>query len=173
MTVLLGLDLSATAAGVVTAPLDWDGQWSRVRSVVIGEKLRRDATDLERVRRTENIATRIVAFARSQGATAAYIESYAYAQAGAAYVLAELGGVVRLELVRAGLAIHTANMSSARKLLLGKVPKSDPKGACFAVLHAAGARFASMDESDAFVAANFGMAELGGYTLAQYAPEAA
>jgi hypothetical protein len=164
----MGLDLSATAAGVVTAPLDWDGKWSRVRSVVVGEKLRRDATDLERARRTENIATRIVAFARAQGATVAFIESYAFAQRSAAHVLAEVGGVVKLELARAGIAIHTANMSAARKLLLGKVPKSDAKGACFAALHAAGARFETLDESDAMVACNFGMAELGGYCLAQY-----
>lgn len=75
--VLLGLDLSVTAAAAVAVPLDWDGQWSRVRSVVVGERLRRDASDVERARRTETIAARLVAFAQSAGATMAYVESAA------------------------------------------------------------------------------------------------
>jgi hypothetical protein len=44
-TVLLGLDLSLTASAAVAVPLDWDGSWSRVSSLVVGEKLRKDASD--------------------------------------------------------------------------------------------------------------------------------
>lgn len=164
--VLLGLDLSTRAAAAVAVPLDWYGRWQAVRSIVVGEKLRRDATDAERARRCENIAARIVAFARATGATCAWIESYAFAQKVAAHTLAEVGGVVRLELVRAGIELHTAQMSTARKMLLGKVPRADVKVAVFAAFRAAGAPFETCDEADAMAAANLGLSELGGYCFA-------
>jgi hypothetical protein len=47
----------------------------------------------------------------------------------------------------------TAQMATARKLLLGKVPR------------AAGARFATADEADAFCAVNLGLAHLGAVCL--------
>lgn len=166
---LLGLDLSTRAAAAVAVPLAWDGQWSRVASLVVGEKLRRDATDAERARRTETIAARLVAFAKSHGVTQAWIEGYAFAQRDSAHTLGELGGVVRLELIRAGIEIRTANMGTARKLLLGRVPRSDVKVAVFAALRAAGASFETTDEADAFCAVNLGLADLGGYCFAQEA----
>jgi hypothetical protein len=76
--------------------------------------------------------------------------------------LGEVGGVVRLELVRAGIELRTANMGTARKLLLGKVPRSDAKMAVYAALRAAGARFETADEAHAMAAANLGLSELGG-----------
>lgn len=164
MTVLLGLDLSPRAAAAVAVPTDWDGVWRRVASVVVGESLRRDASDAERARRTESIAARLVAFARAQSATEAWIEGYAFSRQTAAHTLGELGGVVRLELVRAGLEVRTANVSSARKLLLGRLPRQDSKAAVQAALFAAGApRSWSADEADAFVACNFGLAEHGAF----------
>jgi hypothetical protein len=160
MTVLLGLDLSTRAAAAVAVPATWDGVWSRTTSIVVGEALRRDATDEERARRTETIAARLVAFASSQGATEAWIEGYAFSRQTAAHTLAELGGVVRLELVRAGVDVRTANISTARKLLLGRVPRQDAKAAAQSALFAAGApRAWSADECDAFVACNFGLSE--------------
>lgn len=166
MSVLVGLDLSVTAAAAVSVPLNWDGRWSRVQSIVVGEKLHRNATDEERARRTETIASRLVAFARHAGATQAWIEGYAFNQRSAAHTLAELGGVVRLELVRAGIELHTANMSTARKLLLGKLPRSDVKVHVFNALRAAGAPFETCDEADAMAAANLGLSERGGYCYA-------
>jgi Holliday junction resolvasome RuvABC endonuclease subunit len=165
--IVLGLDLSLTAAAAVSVPCDWDGRWSRVRSVVVGERLRRDASDLERAKRTETIAARLVAFAQANGATVAYLESYGYAMRTSAHSLGEVGGVVRLELVRAGLDIRTANMGSARKLLLGKVPRSDAKVAVYTALRAAGAPLETADETDAMCAANWGLSELGGFCFAQ------
>jgi hypothetical protein len=166
--VLLGLDLSATAAAVCAVPLDWDGDWRRVTTLVVGESLRRDATDMERARRTEAIAARLVTFARKRGASEAWIESYAFSRRDNAHTLAEVGGVVRLELLRAGIEIRTANMSTARKLLLGKVPRSEAKQACHRVLHEAGSPPWTFDESDAFVAANLGLSEhAGAFCFAQ------
>lgn len=170
MTVALGVDLSARAAAAVAVPADWDGQWSRVTSMVYGEQLPRNATDAERARRCETIATRIVTFARATGATSAWIESYAFSTAHGAHTLAEIGGVVRLELVRAGIEVRTAQQATARKLLLGKVPRADVKVAVYTALRAAGARFETFDECDAFTCANYALSEeLGGYCFCQLA----
>jgi hypothetical protein len=167
VTTLLGIDLGTRACAAVACPTDWDGQWSRVRSIVVGEPLRRNATDTERARRTETIAARLVAFARETGASLALVESYAYGLRTAAHTLGELGGVVRLELVRAGLDVRTVNMGSARKLLLGKVPRIGAKLAVFDALRAAGAPFICLDTADAFAAANLVLSDCGGYAFAQ------
>ena len=167
--ILLGLDLSTRAAAAVCVPVDWDGQWGRVSSLVVGEKLTQAATDAGRARRTETIATRLVAFARQHGAIEAWIEGYAFSTHRGAHTLGELGGVVRLELLRAGIGLHTSNMSTARKLLLSKVPRTDAKAAVFSALRSAGARFQTLDESDAFCAVNLGLAEYGAYCFAQAA----
>lgn len=165
--IVLGLDLSLAASAAVAVPLDWDGDWSRDRACVVGEKLRRDATDAERARRTETIAARLVAFARSTGATKAFIEGYACGLKTSAHSRGELGGVVRLELVRAGIELTTVPMQTARKLLLGRCPKQGAKVAVAEALRAAGARFEGLDESDAFAVLNWGMSEVGGYFFGQ------
>lgn len=168
-TVLLGIDLGTRHCAAVAVPLDWDGAWSRVRSIVAGEPLRRDSSDAERARRTETIAVQLVRFARETGASLALVESYAYSRQTAAHTLGELGGVVRLELLRAGLEIRTVQMSSARKLLLGKVPRSDAGMACYSALRAAGARFETADEAAAFTVANVALADAGGFCFCQEA----
>lgn len=165
--VLLGLDLSLTASAAVACPLDWDGDFRRVQSLVIGEKLDKGASLAERAHRTERIASRLVAFARSVGATRCWIEQYAFSQANAAHSLGELGGVVKLALVSAGIEIHTVTASQARKLLLGVNPRKGAKVAVAKALRAAGAQFDTLDEYDAMAVLNFGLAEAGGYCFAQ------
>lgn len=108
----------------------------------------------------------LVAFARATGATKAFIEGYAYGLKTSAHSLGELGGVVRLELVRAGLELVTVPMQTARKLLLGRCPKQGAKVAVAEALRAAGARFEGLDESDAFAVLNWGLSEVGGYCFA-------
>ena len=135
---LMGLDLSATAAAACAVPLTWDGDFRRVHTLVVGGTLRRDASDEERARRCEAIAVQLVGFARVHRVTEAWIEGYAYGQRTASHTLGEVGGVVRLELVRAGIALRTANVGTARKLLLGRVPRRGAKYAAHAALHAAG-----------------------------------
>lgn len=135
-------------------------------ATVVSEPLSKQATDAERAHRTERIAKRLVAFAQSVGATHAFIEGYAYSQANAAHSLGELGGVVKLALVNAGIEIHTVTASQARKFLLGTCPRSGAKVAVAEALRAAGASFETLDECDAYAAANFGLSELGGYCFA-------
>ena len=181
---ILGLDLSARAAAAVAVPREWDGVWRRVKTLVVGEALGRDATDRDRALRCIYIAEQIVGFARRQAVTHAWIEGYAFSQHTAAHTIAEVGGVVRAELLRAGIEIRTANMSTARKLLLGKLPprrtadekagkvkKPTAKDAVVEALRMAGAAFRTVDEYDGFTAANFGMSEIGGFFYGQVLPD--
>ena len=69
----MGLDSSATFAAACVVPLDWDREFRRVRTTVVGERLRREATDAERALRCESIARQLVAFARAHDAVEAWI----------------------------------------------------------------------------------------------------
>lgn len=171
MTTIIGIDYSLTACGLVAAPLDWDGDWKRVHWRVVKEKLPARATDVQRARRTESIALAVKSFAAQHGATHAYFENYAFGQAHSAARIGEGCGVCRLELVRAGYEIASAQMQAARKLLLGKVPRGgdETKAAVYALVRGAGAPVDSYDLADAFTVLNWGMSELGGYCFAQVA----
>ncbi len=152
-----GIDLGTRACAIVSCPTDWNGDWARVRSLVCGTPLKRD----------EYIADQLVKFAVENRIVRAWVESYGYSQNTAAHTLGELGGVVRLELLRAGVEIRTANMSTSRKLLLGKVPRSDAGIAVYTTLRAAGAAFETADEAAAFGCVNLGLSEAGHYSFAQ------
>jgi Holliday junction resolvasome RuvABC endonuclease subunit len=162
---VLGLDLSPTASAAIVVPLDWGGDWRRIARLTVGESLPRDASDAARARRCESIATGLVAFARAHGVTVCWIEGYAFSRADQAHTIAEVAGVVRLELFRAGIEIRTVSASAARKLLLGKVPRSDAKAAVYRALRAAGAPVETFDEADALAVANFGLSELGCFSF--------
>lgn len=95
-----------------------------------------------------------------------FLEQYAYSQALQAHSLRELGGVVKLALVNAGMEIHTVTAGQVRKVLLGNNPRKGAKVAVSNGLRAAGARFDTLDEYDAMCFVNFGLSELGGYCFA-------
>lgn len=172
MSCILGLDLSATAPAAVAIPVGWAGDWTRVRSQRWEFKLTKKASDNDRARRCLKIGEHIGLFAHRHGCTEAWIESYAYGKKTAAHTLAEVGGVVRVVLLEQSVQLRTANMSSARKLLLGKIPigKGQAKKACSACLLEAGSPAWSLDESDAFVAANLGLYEMGATFFGQHGP---
>jgi len=165
---IMGLDLSPTASAAFSAPLDWDGDWRRTARLTVGESLPRDASDTARARRCETIATRLVAFAKQHNVTQIWIEGYAFSRADQAHSIAEVSGVVRLELVRAGLEIRSVPASSVRKLLLGKVPRSQAKAAVYAAFKAAGAPIETFDEGDALAVANYGLSENGAFCFASF-----
>jgi Holliday junction resolvasome RuvABC endonuclease subunit len=171
MIVLMGLDLSAGSPAACAVPSDWDGDWRRVGMWTIKEPLPKDATDEQRARRCERIATGILRLANNYGAHEAWIEGYAFSMRTSAHTLGEVGGVVRLELVRSDISIHTANMGTARKLLLGKAPRKGAKVAAANALRAAGSPAWTLDESDAFVCVNLGLSEhAGAFCFCQAAP---
>ena len=171
---ILGLDLSTRASAAICLPGGWKGDWLQMRELVVGLPLGKAATDHDRASRCETIAEQLVGFATDYHVSDCWIESYAYGMKTAAHTLGELGGVVRVELMRAGIRLHTANMSSARKLLLGGVPrgKGVAKQACLRAMVAAGMPLRGpkqvwLDLVDAFVAANLGLADREGFCFAQ------
>ena len=124
-------------------------------TLVVGEPLHKGATESERIGRCARIAARLAALARAEGAASAFIESYAYGQRTAAHSLGELGGLVRHTLIETGVDVRVANISSARRLMCGRMPRgSDPKAIVGATLRLAGAPaelLASPNLCDAFV----------------------
>lgn len=167
MPAIMGLDLSVRAAAACIVPTDWGGDWNRVITRVSGCALPRGATENERAWRCIDIAMNITGFANCFHVSQVWIEGYAFGQNTAANTLGEVGGVVRAELAKLQYSIRTANMSTARKLLLGKLPKKGAKVAAREALRAAGAPDWTLDECDAFVAANLGLCERGAFCFAQ------
>jgi hypothetical protein len=174
---VLGLDLSTRAAAAVIVPANWNGDWQLVRRLVVGLPLDRQASDHDRAMRTRHLSDQLTSFAVDYRVGSAFFESYGYGMRTAAHTLGELGGVVRLSMLEAGLVIRTANMSSARKLLLGKIPRGPgaAKAAVYRALRAAGMPFGpsktALDEADAFVCANWGLSEQGCYCFVQADPK--
>lgn len=182
----MGLDLSARAAAAVSVPSNWTGSWgSEVSSLVVdGGQVPHD-DDMARVLRTIEVAERLVDFAKQNRVEVAWIEGYAFRQNNSAHTVAEVGGVVRAELVRAGVEVRTVMMQTARKLLLGKLPRPQKKAKrkrgepkpettkdlVAATLRAAGIEFRTLDEYDAMAVLNWGMAQRGRFFFAQPEPD--
>ncbi len=172
---VMGLDLSTKAAAAFIAPLSWNGDWMLTRQLVVGEPLTKQADDMDHARRLGIIAEQICRFAFDYRVGVAWFESYAFGIRFGAHTAGELKGVVRHELVRQGVVVRTANMGTARKLILGQVPrgKGASKAAVFKVLRAAGMPFPTfekanwLDRADSFVCANLGLSEAGAYCFAQ------
>ena len=173
MTMLIGLDLSRRAAAAVAVPTEWDGDWTRVASYQCGGRLQANSTEEERIRLCDTIAQRIGSFCQRVYAEHIWIESYAWGTGTSAYTLGEVGGIVRLELMRHKLEINVANMGTARKLLLGKVPRGKglAKKAVQKTLGLAGAPGNwTADHFDAFTVVNFALSNYSGaYCFAQEA----
>src|SRR5262245_50249239 len=157
MSVIVGLDLSLTATGMVALPLNWDRNWSRVKARTIVTYPGENALD-----RLLHIAKCVSSFVAASQGESIFVEDY-IKQGFNVGKLAELAGVVKVELRRVhGLTARPVNVSSARKLLIGSVPKG--KLAKLIVLEACrslGAKFEDDAQSDAFAVANYGLSELG------------
>lgn len=180
---VMSLDLSLTSTGAVLVPGDWGGDWGRIARGRVQPKLPRFATEDEKIERLIKANAAIVTFARERRPTHLVIEQYAYNMAsdkGRAHglAIAELGGLVKAALHHGcGLSIEPFIASTARKLLLGKLPatrakKGEPKPpklktVVFQTLRSMGMpQDWGEDEADAFVGANWKLSGIGGYALA-------
>lgn len=165
---ILGLDLSLRGAGLVAVPTDWAGDWSRIERVTVGHGLKRDASEADRIGRLVRISAEVVTFAEKHRATTAVIEQYAFSSRNShAHALGELGGVCKVLLQeRVGIPVLVVPPASARKLILGKVPRKDVKIHTRVALTRMGMPPAwTDDEADAFVVTNYVQACLGAYAL--------
>lgn len=165
--IVLGCDLSLRSTGLVALPADWNCDWTRVAVAAAGYPLSQDASVRESMQRLMDIREDIIEFAQQHQATHAMVLGYAFNKADTSRLAAagELGGIVKVALLEASLDVGVVVESRARTLL-GKAPRKDAKVWATQRLLAAGAPKAwLLDQFDAFVAANWGVSELGGKAL--------
>jgi len=170
---VIGLDLSKNAPAAVAVPATFaagDGAlaWGTVR------KWKLEAQDDTLVWRERNVREGLRSFLVSleregckiQGV---YAEDYAHTQMArrGGWMLCEVGGVVRVMLAEVfGQTMRMVVAASARKLLLGKVPREKTSGMpvkeyVFRRLRQMRSGFTDFDHADAFVVANYGLHDLG------------
>ncbi len=146
-------------------PADWHRthyRWSDVASETFGLALTKEATLLEKLLRLRAVARSVVAFIKREKATHVFIEGYSYGLPFGAHGLGELGGTIKLAVLEeCEILPSVVPPASARRVLLGKIPKGKGKNAVALALARAGAAFGTADEGDAFAVANFGLTELG------------
>lgn len=180
MRKLLALDLSLTGLGMIVMPANWGGDWTKLSRRTFEHKLPKDATQGEKTNRLVQLASEVVHFAKTNHAAYAVHEQYAFNQPGGrTFDLGELGGVVKHELFRnLGIITEPVNVMTARKFLLGRLPKKTEllpggrkKDSGAKAWAQEGARRAGCpevwteDERDAWVVANLRAGELGWYAV--------
>lgn len=157
-----GLDLSLTGAAACVIPADWNCDWRAVTTTRVGHGLPKDASDADQLGRLVRLRAEVIDFLAKQRATHVFVEQYAFGAKSRAHALGELGGVVKVECLELGLPVRSVPASEARKLFLGKLPKADQKVKTQLAVYAAGApKTWGGDCCDAWIVANFGLAELG------------
>lgn len=183
---LVALDLSLACTGIVAARLDWGGRWDHVVSNTCSAQVlpklkkgeKREMSDRARFQRIAahacNICDRVTgAFRglvsdRSQARCVVLIE---HRLAGAAKFdvhgnTAELHSLVKCQLNLSGYDWELVHLSTARKLICGKVPRrgDDAKNLVQASFRAAGCPVDwNQDQTDAMAILNHGMSERGGF----------
>lgn len=160
---IVGLDLSLRGAAAVFIPVRWTpGDWSKLKSRRIGLELPAGASHLSRVDRLTTIADVLVNFAVFGDSPIVYVEDYAYGLAAQGGMrIAELGGVVKAAFARKRLEVTPVNISTARKLFLGKLPSKGSAVVTHKMLREMQFPFETSDEGDAFVVANWALESLG------------
>lgn len=153
--IIAGLDISLTGLGMVAVPSDWDLDWRRIERVSLGVPLSRHATTREVTTRLRDLARDVRTWLIRVGASVVVAEDLPTHAAYSIVPLAELRGVLRLELLdQAGLDLQFVNQSTARKHLLGRLPASERKEHVIEALRARGADFDDADQCDAFCTVN-------------------
>ncbi len=151
--IVVGLDLSLRAAGVVRCELPWSLDFKQIESMTVGYGLPRDASEYDRLCRLNKARNRIASFC--SGAKYAIVEQYAFSRGQSqAHALGELGGVVKLALHDMGIEVVPVVASHVRACL-GKFPRKDTKAFVEAKVREMGCpKEWSADEIDAFVCLN-------------------
>jgi hypothetical protein len=163
-----GLDLSLRNTGMCYVPPGWNGHFDTlflssfgtVKTVPTYGKAQVKA--FEEIRRSLDIANRIVGFLKRHEVRNVSIEGYAYSFAGknkheasaSVTKLAELGGIVKSQIM---LSCRTAPVviqpNSARKIVVGPLKRGGAKEQVKVILKTFGFNFDNLDEMDAFVTA--------------------
>lgn len=172
---ILAFDLSLKAPAAVALPRDWrPGDWKRVKSWLARPKVPEGGDLTGEVQRymaiaewAEGVISDVIRGQHAQEVHA-YVEAYGFKKNNSwASRLMESGGVVKATVyMRHAMILTPVNASTARKLLLGKLPRSDQKIAVQRAVFAAKAP-KTWEENicDAFVVCNFGLSEMGGVAM--------
>jgi len=170
---VVGIDLSLRAAAAVAIPLPWDHDLGKVKTFKAGYALTERATSKERVQRIAQLGKEIAGFCLKMRTQRVGIEDYAYsAKSAHQHQTFECGGHLKVEILELlDLEVHTIAASSARKTLLGVVPRlgqgQTKPWVVRNVKRLGGPTEAwTDDECDAFVVANRVLADAGGVALA-------
>ena len=159
--VVLGIDPSERGCGLVAVPANWRRSFDRVRSVTLELGTTPKAPPAEKLAALRRMAIDAVIFAAASRVTHVWIERPPTHQAFNMPKVLEVAHVIRHELFRElGLVSLWCEQSSARKLLLGKLPQSDRKVITRTTVESLH-RFEDGDQCDAYVVANWGLSELG------------
>lgn len=162
MIIAGGLDLSLTGLGAVAVPADWDMDWRRVERASFGVSLPKGASTRQVTDRLRNLTRDVRVWLIRMGVTHVFVEDLPRRGAFSIVPLAELRGVMRLELLdQAHLDVTFVTQSEALKLLLGAVPPEDRKVHAREALKAQGANFEDSDQFDAFAVVNARLGDLG------------
>lgn len=168
--VVMGVDVSERAMGLVAVPWDWELNWSKVARHTCGVELHNTATARDHCQRIVTQAQTALVFARRYGVTDVWMEGYSFSGGGklnhrSVKLETEVSGAIKVVMLnKLGIACEEAPLSSARKMVLGKLPRADTK----AITHATVRSFSAMidgwtgDEIDAWIAANYGLGQIGG-----------
>lgn len=159
---VLGLDVSLVGLGAALFPTNFRGDWSTVKRATFGYSLPMGASFSDHIGRLEFISGKVLDFAQANHVQNIGLESFPFGKTSAAHSLGKLHGVLMVDLSRAGFAVHSVPISSARKLLLEKLPRKAVKQSVADHWKKLRAPWATLDESDAAVCANFLSMRLGG-----------
>jgi hypothetical protein len=162
---IVGLDLSLRGAAAVIVPASWildsPRSWDSLTRMTVGY----EGGDNERkVTRLHDIAKSIADFVGRSETKHVFVEDYAFGMMNGIR-LGELGGAVKAYIYATyGIVTVPMNMSTARKYLLGKIPRG--KGAVAKRLTEVMTDLQlpsawTADERDAWIIANAARAEMG------------
>ncbi len=159
---IVALDLSLTNLAMVACPPSWDTSWDRIEAFETWQS--KAHTHL--VARIDGLAAQVVRFCRDVNASEVWAEDLSSSQGYSIVVLGELRFGVRRALFRElGIDLQFVSNSTARKLLLGWVPRDKRKEHLEEALKAAGAPFEDEHQRDAWCVLNWALNYYGGPCL--------
>lgn len=169
--VIVAGDPSLAAFGIAAVAKGWDMRMERVRFRTLGCSLEKRATEREKTLRLVRLARDFRAAAIYYGATSVWLEDLPTHGVYGVVGLAELRGVLRVEMEEAGIPVHFVQAPQARRLLYGRQPprgltQSQRKAWLLEPLRLAGLSLDDDAQADAFCVANYALSELGSPCLA-------
>ena len=169
---VVGIDLSLRAAAACAIPSPWDHDLEKIRMLKAGYALDTTSTAKERVERIAQLAHDISVFCLNVKAFRVGIEDYAFSKSSAhQHQTFEAGGALKVAVLELlDLAIYPVTAATARKTLLGVVPRlgaGKTKPWVVRNVRRLGGPAAGWtdDECDAFVVANRVLADAGGVAM--------